>query len=99
MNPYDNKPDLVSDPDTWHTITFNISVDVPVDWSKLDLRQWSHTVGKYTALRMAETTQDVMDEHQAQGLIKTLLMGIKVERVKLVDDDELHTMIDEFNEE
>lgn len=94
---YSNKPSLISDPSTWHEISFQISVDVPVDWDKIDLRKWSHTVARYTALRMAES--HLSEEEQAQAeVVKTLLMNVKVDRISFVDDKGLHNLIDEFDE-
>jgi len=95
-SPYGNKPSGVVPADEWHNISFNISVDVPVDWDKVDLRQWVHTVAKYTALRMAETTTTAEEQ---EDIIKTLILGVKVENVGFVQDDALHAMIDEFDSE
>lgn len=97
--PYSDKPSVVSEPNDWHEISFQISVDTEVDWDKLDLRQWAHTVARFTALRMAETTlDDTDDEEMEKKLVKTLLMGIRVERIKFVDDEGLHDLIDSFEE-
>lgn len=96
-DPYSNKPSSVSDPSQWHEISFQISVDAPVDWEKVDLRKWAHTVARYTALAMAESHLSE-DEQKAMEVVKTLLMNVKVERVSFINDEALHNLIDEFDE-
>lgn len=91
-DPYTNKPRTQSEPDEWHELSFQISVDCPVDWDGVDLRRWSQAVAKYTALMMAESTEFA----ETQDTLKTLIMNVKVDRLKLVADDELYKMIDEF---
>jgi hypothetical protein len=95
-DPYGNKPQTQSDANDWHELSFQISIDQPVDWDEVDLRKWAHSVAKYTALMMAKSTLGEVDEPE---LIKTLIMGIKVARVSFVTDDELHSMIDEFGDD
>jgi hypothetical protein len=97
-DPYRNKPNMISDPNTWHEMSFQISIDESVDWDKFDLRTWAHAVAKYTALVMAKTTLDE-GELETPEVIKTLIMGIKASRISFVTDDDLHNMIDEFGDE
>lgn len=97
-DPYGRKPRTISEPNEWHEITFQISVDCPVDWDNVDLRKWGQTVAKYTALMMAESHLSE-EEVKKLGVLKTLLLNLKVARVKFVDDNSLHTMIDEFGDE
>lgn len=91
-DPYGNKPDVKSDPNIWHELSFQISVDVEVDWDKVDLRKWAQNVAKYTALMMAKSTVEETDDPE---VIKTLIMGVKVARISFVDDEGLHNMIDQ----
>lgn len=95
-DPYGNKPQTQSDANDWHELSFQISIDVPVDWDNINLRKWAHSVARYTALMMAKSTLGEVDEPEH---IKTLIMGIKVARVSFVTDDELHSMIDEFGDD
>lgn len=95
-DPYGNKPSLISDPNQWHELSFQISIDRSVDWDGVDLRKWAQNIAKYTALVMAKTMADDTDE---QEVIKTLVMGVKVDRISFVRDADLHNMIDEFGEE
>lgn len=96
-NPYGRKPSTVSDPNTWHEMSFQISIDQEVDWDEVDLRKWAHTVARFTALLMAKSTLDV-DEMQDAEVIKTLIMGVKVDRISFITDDGLHNLIDEFGD-
>ncbi len=91
---YGNKPSGLSEPSEWHEISFQISIDRPVDWDEVDMRKWAHVVARYTALTMAKTLEDEDDKE----IIKTLLLGLKVDRINLVTDDALHGIIDEFEE-
>lgn len=93
--PYNNKPRIRSEPNEWHELSFQISIDQPCDWDNVDLRKWSHMVAKYTALMMAVSTDEV--DEDAGETIKTLVQGVKVDRIKLVSDESLHEMIDEFD--
>lgn len=95
-DPYGNKPDLNSDPNVWHELSFQISVDVEVDWEKVDLRKWAQNVARYTALLMAKST---VEETEDPEVIKTLIMGVKASRISFVTDDDLHSMIDEFGDD
>lgn len=97
-DPYRNKPNLISEPNEWHEMVFQISIDESIDWSQFDLRKWAHAVAKYTALVMAKTTLDA-EELESPEVIKTLIMGIKASRISFVTDNELHNMIDEFGDE
>lgn len=97
-DPYRHKPEAFSDPNTWHELSFQISIDEAVNWDDFDLRKWAHAVAKYTALVMAKTTLDDQELEEPE-LIKTLIMGIRVSRISFVDDELLHNMIDEFGEE
>ncbi len=97
-DPYVNKPQIVSEPNDWHELTFQISIDQAVDWDDFDLKKWAHTVARYTALVMAKTTVDTAELEDPE-VIKTLIMGIKVDRVRFVTDDGLHELIDNFEEE
>lgn len=92
-DPYENKPRTLSEPDEWHEISFQISVDHPVDWDKYDLKKWSALVAKYTAMLMAETTED----SDSDAKVKACIREVKVDRIRLVSDDSLHQMIDEFD--
>lgn len=96
-DPYGNKPDVKSEANAWHELSFQISIDQDVDWDEVDLRKWAHTVARFTALVMAKSTLDV-DALEDPEVIKTLIMGIKVSRLSLVTDSELHDLIDEFEE-
>ena len=96
-NPYGNKPSTSSDANQWHELSFQISIDQEVDWSKVDLRKWAQNVARYTALIMAKSTIDEPEENAE--VIKTLIMGVKVDRISFVDDEGLHSMIDEFGED
>lgn len=96
-DPYQNKPQLVSKPDEWHEMAFQISVDVPVDWAEFDLKKWATYVARFTALMMAKTTIDT-EELEDPTTVQTLLMDLRVDRVKFVSDDGLHEMIDKFEE-
>ncbi len=95
-NPYGGKPDSISEPSEWHELSFQLSIDKSVDWDNVDLRKWSHTVARFTALMMSKSIEENEDEDS--DLIKTLIMGVKVKRISFVTDDELHNMIDDFEE-
>lgn len=95
--PYGRKPNTVSEPNEWHQLSFKISIDQAVDWDEVDLRKWAQTVAKYTALLMAKSTLDA-DEFTDVDVIKTLILGVKAERVKFVTDTELHNLIDDYEE-
>lgn len=95
---YKNHPSEISEPNDWHEISFRISVDTEVDWDKVDLRQWAHTVAKFTASKMASSGLPPMDEDTATQIVKTLIMNVKVERISFVDDESLHNLIDEFGD-
>lgn len=95
-DPYANKPRQLSEPNEWHTLSFDISVDCPVNWDEVDLRRWAHSVAKYTALAMAESTDFAKETEE---VLKTLIKNIKVERIKLFSDDELYNLLDEFDDE
>ncbi len=97
-DPYSSKPRTTSDPGDWHELSFQLSVDASVDWANVDLRKWSHTVAKYTALMLAESAH-TDEELESFGTLKTLIMGVKVDRVHFINDESLHSMIDEFGEE
>jgi hypothetical protein len=90
--PYSKKPSSVSESSQWHEMSFQISVDHPVDWDEFDLRKWAHTVAAYTARLMC---QDLPDDSK----IETLLMGVSVHKISFVTDGTLHQIIDEFGEE
>ncbi len=96
-DPYGNKPSAESEANQWHEMSFQISIDQSVDWDKVDLRKWVHTVARYTALVMAKSTVESEDIEDPE-VIKTLIMATKVSRISFVTDDELHNMIDEFEE-
>ncbi len=95
-DPYGHKPTMNSEPNQWHELSFQISIDQGVDWDKVDLRKWAQNVARYTALLMAKSTIETADDPE---VIKTLIMGVKVDRISFVTDDELHSMIDEFGED
>lgn len=94
-DPYSNKPRTRSEPNEWHELSFQLSIDRPVDWDNVDLKKWAQLVAKYTAMLMAVSTDET--DAKKEEVIKTLILGIKVDRIKLVSDDSLHTMIDEFD--
>lgn len=94
---YGKKPQSNSDANTWHELSFLISIDQPVDWDEVDLRKWAHTVARFTALIMAKSTMNA-EEMEDPEVIKTLIMDIRAKRISFVTDDELHNMIDEFEE-
>ena len=96
-DPYSNKPSLISEPNQWHELSFQISVDASVDWDNVDLRQWARTVARYTALMMAESHMSE-DEQAEAAVLKTLIMNVKVDRISFVDDEGLHKLIDKFDE-
>lgn len=97
---YGNKPSSISDPSQWHEISFQISIDRPVDWDEVDMRKWAHVVARYTALTMARSLEsdDEKEDDDEEEIIKTLLLGLRVDRINLVTDDALHGIIDEFEE-
>lgn len=95
-NPYGNKPSLDSEPNQWHELSFQISIDQAVNWDNVDLRKWAQQVARYTALLMAKSTLNGVETPE---VIKTLIMGIKVDRVSFIDDAGLHNMIDEFGDD
>lgn len=98
-NVYGNKPSSISEPSQWHEISFQISIDRPVDWDEVDMRKWAHTVARFTALVMARSLEDdSAEDEDSEEVIKTLLLGLKVDRINLVTDDALHGIIDEFEE-
>ncbi len=94
-NPYGKKPDSISAPSEWHELSFQLSIDKPVDWDNVDLRKWSHTVARFTALMMSKSLEE---NEEDSDVIKTLIMGVKVNRISFVTDDELHDLIDKFEE-
>lgn len=96
-DPYAHKPNQLSEPNEWHELGFQLSIDRAVDWEKFDLRKWAHVIAKYTALVMAKTLIDT-EELEDPETIKTLIMGIHVDRIKFVTDDNLHDLIDKFEE-
>lgn len=96
-DPYGAKPSSNSEPNQWHELSFQISIDQEIDWDNVDLRKWAHTVARFTALLMAKSTID-SEELEDPEVIKTLIMAVKVNRISFVTDDELHNMIDEFEE-
>ena len=96
-NPYGGKPDTNSEASEWHELSFQLSIDKPVDWDNVDLRKWSHTVARFTALMMARSTEE-NEDMESSDVIKTLIMGVRVKRISFVTDDELHDMIDKFEE-
>lgn len=97
-SPYNNKPNSISQPNDWHELSFQISIDHGVDWDEVDLRKWAQTVARFTALVMAKTTVDEELIAEDPEIIKTLIMGIKVKRISFVTDNELHHLIDEFGD-
>ncbi len=96
-NPYGDKPDLNSEPNQWHELSFQISIDRAIDWDKVDLKRWVQNVAKFTAMVMAKTT--IEDDEDDPEVIKTLIMAVKAARISFVTDDELHNMIDEFGDD
>lgn len=91
--PYGEFPDALSEANDWHKFTFMISIDQPVDWNKVDLRRWAQMMAKYTAIIMGSaglTEEEIRDLES----IKTLMMDVKVSRVTLATDDQLHNLID-----
>lgn len=98
-DPYQNKPKTLSEANDWHELSFQISIDEPVDWDKVDLRKWAHNVAKYTALVLAKSTVDTdAIDPENQESIKTLIMAIRASRVTFLDDATLHKMIEEFGD-
>lgn len=97
-DPYGNKPNLNSEPNQWHELSFQISIDREVNWDEVDLRKWAQNVARYTALLMAKSASDI-DDGEDPEVIKTLIMGAKVDRISFVTDDDLHTLIDEFGDD
>ena len=97
-NPYGRKPDSNSAASEWHELSFQLSIDKPVDWDNVDLRKWSHTVARFTALMMSKSLEENEGQDGEDDTIKTLIMGVKVHRISFVTDDELHDMIDKFEE-
>lgn len=96
-DPYSKKPKLISAPNDWHEISFQISIDRACDWDKVDLQRWASTVGKLTTLMMAQTMEET--DENAGTLIKTLLLNLQVDRLKFVTDDLLHELIDDDSED
>jgi len=95
-DPYQNKPKLQSEANQWHEMSFQISVDQPVDWQNVDLRKWASLVGKYTAALLAKSTETKDNEYET---VRALFLNVKVDRVTFVDDEGLHNMIDEFGDD
>lgn len=98
-DPYQNKPRTLSEPNEWHEMTFQISIDQSINWDNVDLRRWAHSVAKYTSLMLAKSDNPDLESEDAIETIKTLIMGIRVDRVSLVNDESLYRMIDEFEDE
>lgn len=98
-DPYGDKPKSVSAPGDWHEIRFQISIDKATDWDKVEVKKWVHNIARYTALHMARSTVDAETLNEEQDPIKTVLLGLKIERIKFATDDELHNMIDKFQED
>lgn len=97
-SPYGRKPKAQSDPNQWHEISFMISIDYPVDWDNIDLRKWAQTVSRFTALLMGKSALSA-EELEEVETIKAYMMSVKVSRVSLATDDELHSMIDGFGDD
>lgn len=95
--PYGNKPKAQSEANSWHEFRFKISIDRAVDWDKVDLRRWAQHVARYTAIHMAAS--DKTEEIAADDVVRTLLMNLSVSRITMATDEELHNLIDEFEEE
>lgn len=97
-DPYGRKPRTESDPHEWHEFKFRMSIDKPVDWDNVDLRRWAQTISKYTALVMGKSGLSE-EELASTEMIKATLMDLRVSRITLVTDDELHDMIDNFGDD
>ncbi len=97
-DPYARRPSSVSEAHQWHEIKFNISIDHKVDWDEVDLRKWAHNVARYTALMMGKSTI-TKEEFEEIETIKTYLLNLEVSRISLATDDELHSLIDSFEDD
>lgn len=95
---YGRKPQAPSEANQWHEIKFMISIDHPVDWDNIDLRKWAQTVSRFTALVMGKSSLSEEELEQVET-IKAYLMNLRVSRVALATDDELHSMIDGFGDD
>lgn len=98
-DPYQRKPNTISEPNEWHEFSFQVSIDRPVNWDNVDLRKWGRTVARFSALLMAESYKSEDFPEADKDLIKALLMNLKVSRISLATDEELHSLIDSFGDD